>query len=58
MTRKTPRNIELKMTKFKETDIGSNKIKKELTYEENSLRLTIDLSNMTLQSRREWRNME
>ena len=54
-----PRHILIKLTKIKlkERIIKAAREKQQVTYKENSIHLTADLSSETLQARREWQDI-
>ena len=57
--RNMPRHILIKLTKIKlkERIIKAAREKQQVTYKENSIHLTADLSSETLQARREWQDI-
>ena len=57
--RNTPRHIQIKLTntKHKERILKATREKQQVTYKENSICLTADLSAETLQARREWQDV-
>ena len=54
-----PRHILIKLTKtkYKERILKAASEKQQVTYNENLIRLTADLSAETLQARREWQDI-
>ena len=54
-----PRHILIKLikTKHKERILKAAKEKQQVTYKENSIHLTTDLSAETLQARRKWQGI-
>ena len=54
-----PRHILIKLTKtkYKERILKAAREKQQVTYNENLIRLTADLSAETLQARREWQDI-
>ena len=54
-----PRHILIKLTKIKlkERIIKAAREKQQVTYKENSIHFTADLSSETLQARREWQDI-
>ena len=54
-----PRYILIKLTKIKHKEriLKAAREKKQVTYKENPIRLTADLSAETLQARREWQDI-
>ena len=57
--RNTPRHILIKLTKtkHKERILKAAREKQQVTYKENPIHLTADLSAETLQARREWQDI-
>ena len=57
-SRKTPRHILIKLTKFnhKHQILTAVREKQQITYKEIPIRITADLSTETLQARREWQD--
>ena len=57
--RNTPRHILIKLakTEHKERILKASKKKQQVTYKENPIHLTADLSAETLQARREWQDI-
>ena len=57
--RNMPRHILIKLTKtkLKERILKAAREKQQVTYKENLIRLTADLSAETLQTRREWQDI-
>ena len=56
--RNMPKHIlELTKTKQKERTLKAARVKQQITYKGNSIRLTADLSAETLQARREGQNI-
>ena len=57
--RNTSRHILIKLTKIKHKEriLKAAREKKQVTYKENPIRLTADLSAETLQARREWQDI-
>ena len=58
-SRNMPRHILIKLikTKHKERTLKAAREKQQVTYKENSIRLTADISAETLQARREWQDI-
>ena len=57
--RNTPRHILIKLTKTKQKErrLKAAREKQQITYKENPIYLTPDLSAETLQARREWQDI-